>query len=137
MEDSLHSGVTTCSEGIPMNIGLSGKGNASRPAALVEMVEGGARALNLHEDWGTTPAAFDCCLSVADDMDVQVVIHTDTLNEAGFVEHTVAAMKDRTSTSSKPKGLAAAMRPSSSRSAAKTTCCRRPPTQRARLRLTH
>jgi urease subunit alpha len=79
-----------------MNIGLSGKGNASQPAALVEMVEGGACALKLHEDWGTTPAAIDCCLSVADDMDVQVMIHTDTLNESGFVEHTVAAMKGRT-----------------------------------------
>ena len=125
MEDSLHSGVTTCFgggtgpahgtlattctpgpwhigrmlqsfDGIPMNIGLSGKGNASQPAALVEMVNAGACALKLHEDWGTTPAAIDCCLSVADDMDVQVMIHTDTLNESGFVEHTVAAMKGRT-----------------------------------------
>nr|WP_323782415.1 urease subunit alpha [Amylibacter sp.] len=125
MEDSLHSGVTTCFgggtgpahgtlattctpgpwhigrmlqafDGIPMNIGLSGKGNASQPEALVEMVEGGACALKLHEDWGTTPAAIDCCLSVADDMDVQVMIHTDTLNESGFVEHTLAAMKGRT-----------------------------------------
>ncbi|MEQ6203476.1 urease subunit alpha [Sulfitobacter sp. HNIBRBA2951] len=125
MEDSLHSGVTTCFgggtgpahgtlattctpgpwhigrmlqsfDGIAMNIGLSGKGNASQPAALVEMVKGGACALKLHEDWGTTPAAIDCCLSVADDMDVQVMIHTDTLNESGFVEHTVGAMKGRT-----------------------------------------
>jgi urease subunit alpha len=125
MEDSLHSGVTTCFgggtgpahgtlattctpgpwhigrmlqsfDGIPMNIGLSGKGNASQPAALVEMVDAGACALKLHEDWGTTPAAIDCCLSVADDMDVQVMIHTDTLNESGFVEHTVAAMRGRT-----------------------------------------
>ncbi|HEV8036512.1 urease subunit alpha [Yoonia sp.] len=125
MEDSLHSGVTTCFgggtgpahgtlattctpgpwhigrmlqsfDGIQMNIGLSGKGNASQPAALVEMVNGGACALKLHEDWGTTPGAIDCCLSVADDMDVQVMIHTDTLNESGFVEHTVAAMKGRT-----------------------------------------
>ncbi|WP_226781618.1 urease subunit alpha [Oceaniglobus trochenteri] len=125
IEDALHSGVTTmlgggtgpahgtlattCTPGpwhigrmmqaiddVPMNIGLSGKGNASRPEALVEMVNGGACALKLHEDWGTTPAAIDCCLSVADDMDVQVMIHTDTLNESGFVEHTVAAMKGRT-----------------------------------------
>lgn len=125
MEDSLHSGVTTCFgggtgpahgtlattctpgpwhigrmlqsfDGIPMNIGLSGKGNASQPAALVEMVNAGACALKLHEDWGTTPAAIDCCLSVADEMDVQVMIHTDTLNESGFVEHTVGAMKGRT-----------------------------------------
>ncbi|KAF0677243.1 urease subunit alpha [Profundibacterium mesophilum] len=125
MEDSLHSGVTTCFgggtgpahgtlattctpgpwhigrmlqafDGVAMNIGLSGKGNASRPEALVEMVEGGACALKLHEDWGTTPAAIDCCLSVADEMDVQVMIHTDTLNESGFVEQTVGAMKGRT-----------------------------------------
>ncbi len=79
-----------------MNFGLSGKGNASRPDALVEMVNAGACALKLHEDWGTTPGAIDCCLSVADDMDVQVMIHTDTLNESGFVENTVAAIKGRT-----------------------------------------
>jgi urease subunit alpha len=125
MEDALHSGVTTCFgggtgpahgtlattctpgpwhigrmlqafDGIPMNIGLSGKGNASQPEALEEMVRGGACALKLHEDWGTTPAAIDCCLTVADAMDVQVMIHTDTLNESGFVEHTVNAMKGRT-----------------------------------------
>jgi len=125
MDDALHSGVTTmlgggtgpahgtlattCTPGpwhigrmlqaidaVPMNIGLSGKGNASQPEALVEMVTAGACALKLHEDWGTTPAAIDCCLSVADDMDVQVMIHTDTLNESGFVETTVAAMKGRT-----------------------------------------
>lgn len=125
IDDALHSGITTmlgggtgpahgtlattCTpgpwhigrmlqamDGVPMNIGLAGKGNASQPAALVEMVNGGACALKLHEDWGTTPAAIDCCLSVADDMDVQVMIHTDTLNESGFVENTVAAMKGRT-----------------------------------------
>jgi urease subunit alpha len=124
-EDALHSGVTTmlgggtgpahgtlattCTPGpwhiarmmqaldaIPMNFGLSGKGNASQPEALVEMVQAGACALKLHEDWGTTPAAIDCCLSVADDMDVQVMIHTDTLNESGFVENTLAAIKGRT-----------------------------------------
>jgi urease subunit alpha len=124
-EDALHSGVTTllgggtgpahgtlattCTpgpwhisrmlqalDGIPMNFGLSGKGNASRPEGLVEMVKAGASALKLHEDWGTTPAAIDCCLSVADDMDVQVMIHTDTLNESGFVENTLAAIKGRT-----------------------------------------
>jgi urease subunit alpha len=72
-------------DAFPMNIGLSGKGNASRPEALIEMVEAGASSLKLHEDWGTTPAAIDCCLSVADDYDVQVMIHTDTLNESGFV----------------------------------------------------
>ncbi|OWY17277.1 urease subunit alpha [Thioclava sp. JM3] len=83
-------------DALPVNLALSGKGNASRPEALVEMVEGGAAALKLHEDWGTTPGAIDCCLSVADDMDVQVMIHTDTLNESGFVENTLAAIKGRT-----------------------------------------
>jgi urease subunit alpha len=79
-----------------MNIGVSGKGNASLPDALEEMVRGGACALKLHEDWGTTPAAIDCCLTVADRMDVQVMIHTDTLNESGFVENTLAAIAGRT-----------------------------------------
>jgi len=83
-------------DAIPMNFAISGKGNASLPAGLVEMVEAGASALKLHEDWGTTPAAIDCCLSVADDMDVQVMIHTDTLNESGFVENTLAAIRGRT-----------------------------------------
>jgi urease subunit alpha len=125
IEDALHSGLTTmlgggtgpahgtlattCTPGpwhigrmlqaadaFPMNLAFAGKGNASQPAALVEMVNAGACALKLHEDWGTTPAAIDCCLDVADDMDVQVMIHTDTLNESGFVENTVAAMKGRT-----------------------------------------
>lgn len=83
-------------DAFPMNIGLSGKGNASQPAALEEMVKGGACALKLHEDWGTTPAAIDCCLSVADNFDVQVMIHTDTLNESGFVEDTINAIGGRT-----------------------------------------
>jgi urease subunit alpha len=83
-------------EGLPMNLAFSGKGNASRPAALEEMVRAGASSLKLHEDWGTTPAAIDCCLSVADRFDVQVMIHTDTLNESGFVEDTIAAFKGRT-----------------------------------------
>ena len=125
IDEALHSGVTTmlgggtgpahgtlattCTPGpwhigrmiqalddVPVNIGLSGKGNASQPAALEEMVRGGACALKLHEDWGTTPAAIDCCLSVADAMDVQVMIHTDTLNESGFVERTVDAIGGRT-----------------------------------------
>jgi urease subunit alpha len=125
IDDALHSGITTmlgggtgpahgtlattCTpgpwhmarmlqsfDGFAMNIGISGKGNASRPEALIEMVHGGACALKLHEDWGTTPAAIDCCLTVADDMDVQVMIHTDTLNESGFVENTLAAIKGRT-----------------------------------------
>jgi len=125
IDDALHSGITTmlgggtgpahgtlattCTPGpwhigrmlqaldaFPMNFGLAGKGNAARPAALVEMVEAGACAMKLHEDWGTTPAAIDCCLGVADEMDVQVMIHTDTLNESGFVENTIAAMRGRT-----------------------------------------
>ena len=125
IEDALHSGLTTmlgggtgpahgtlattCTPGpwhlgrmlqsadaFPMNLAFAGKGNASLPAALEEQVRAGACALKLHEDWGTTPAAIDCCLSVADAMDVQVMIHTDTLNESGFVEHTLKAMKGRT-----------------------------------------
>ncbi len=83
-------------EGLPMNLGFMGKGNASLPAALVEQVKAGAIGLKLHEDWGTTPAAIDCCLGVADEHDVQVAIHTDTLNESGFVETTIAAFKGRT-----------------------------------------
>ncbi len=125
IEDALHSGLTTmlgggtgpaqgsmattCTpgpwnigrmlqavDGLPMNIGFAGKGNASLPAALEEQVMAGACSLKLHEDWGTTPGAIDCCLGVADDLDVQVMIHTDTLNESGFVEHTMAAIKGRT-----------------------------------------
>jgi urease subunit alpha len=125
LEDALHSGVTTmlgggtgpahgtlattCTpgpwhigrmlqaiDGAAMNIGFSGKGNASLPGALEEMVTAGACALKLHEDWGTTPGAIDCCLTVADQMDVQVMIHTDTLNESGFVENTIKALKGRT-----------------------------------------
>ncbi len=101
--------ATTCTSGpwhihrmleaadaFPMNIGFLGKGNASLPGALREQVEAGAMGLKLHEDWGTTPAAIDCCLSVADDMDVQVAIHSDTLNESGFVEATLDAFKGRT-----------------------------------------
>ncbi|MCE8533273.1 urease subunit alpha [Ruegeria pomeroyi] len=125
IEDALHSGLTTmlgggtgpahgtlattCTPGpwhigrmlqaadaFPMNLAFAGKGNAALPAALEEQVLAGACALKLHEDWGTTPATIDCCLSVADAMDVQVMIHTDTLNESGFVEQTVKAMKGRT-----------------------------------------
>ncbi len=83
-------------EAFPMNLGFLGKGNASLPEALREQVEAGAMGLKLHEDWGTTPAAIDCCLTVADEMDVQVAIHTDTLNESGFVEATIGAFKGRT-----------------------------------------
>ena len=83
-------------DSFPMNLGFFGKGNASLPEALVEQVQAGACGLKLHEDWGTTPSAIDTCLSVADDMDVQVMIHTDTLNESGFVENTTASFKGRT-----------------------------------------
>ena len=83
-------------DGLPMNLGFLGKGNASLPAALDEQVVAGALGLKLHEDWGTTPAAIDCCLGVAERFDVQVAIHTDTLNESGFVEDTFAAFKGRT-----------------------------------------
>lgn len=83
-------------DAFPMNLGFLGKGNASRPEALTQQVEAGVVGLKLHEDWGTTPAAIDCCLSVAEDTDTQVAIHTDTLNESGFVEDTIAAFKGRT-----------------------------------------
>jgi len=83
-------------EGLPVNLAFAGKGNASRPEALIEQIHAGAAALKLHEDWGTTPAAIDCCLDVADRFDIQVMIHTDTLNESGFVEDTIAAFKGRT-----------------------------------------
>lgn len=83
-------------DSLPMNLAFAGKGNASHPAALEEMILGGAAALKLHEDWGTTPAAIDCCLSTADEFDVQVMIHTDTLNESGFVESTIDAVAGRT-----------------------------------------
>ncbi len=82
-------------DAFPMNLGFLGKGNSAQPEGLVEQVQAGAMGLKLHEDWGTTPAAIDTCLSVADLYDVQVAIHTDTLNEAGFVENTIAAFKDR------------------------------------------
>src|ERR1700686_420257 len=88
--------MLAAAEAFPMNLGFLGKGNASRPEALREQVEAGAIGLKLHEDWGTTPAAIDCCLAVADEMDVQVAIHTDTLNESGFVEASIAAFKGRT-----------------------------------------
>ena len=83
-------------DGFPVNIGIFGKGNASLPAGLIEQIEAGVCGLKLHEDWGATPSAIDCCLSVADDMDVQVAIHSDSLNEGGFVEETIAAFKGRT-----------------------------------------
>jgi urease subunit alpha len=90
----IHS-MLRAAESFPMNLGFQGKGNASLPGALEEQVAAGAYGLKLHEDWGTTPAAIDCCLSVADKYDVQVTIHTDTLNESGFAEDTFAAFKGR------------------------------------------
>jgi urease subunit alpha len=91
----IHS-MLSATDAFPMNIGFFGKGNVSLPEPLEEQVRAGAIGLKLHEDWGSTPAAIDNCLAVADRMDVQVAIHTDTLNEAGFLEHTLAAFKDRT-----------------------------------------
>ena len=88
--------MLAAADAFPMNLGFLGKGNASNPRALQEQVEAGAIGLKLHEDWGSTPSAIDCCLSVAEHMDVQVALHSDTLNEAGFLESTVAAFKDRT-----------------------------------------
>src|SRR6201997_523282 len=139
------SNATTCTPGpwhiqrmlqaadsFPMNLGLFGKGNSSTPAGLVEQIEAGACGLKLHEDWGTTPAAIDACLSVADDMDVQVAIHTDTLNEAGFVEEAIRAFKGRTIHTYHRKERGVAMPPTSSECAASPTACRRRPTRRCR-----
>src|SRR3954451_5779894 len=89
------SRMLQAADALPVNLGFFGKGNASRPEALEEQIRAGAVGLKLHEDWGTTPAAIDCCLSVAEAHDVQVAIHTDTLNESGFVEDTLAAFKGR------------------------------------------
>ena len=91
----IHS-MLMAAEAFPMNLGFFGKGNASQPAPLIEQVQAGVIGLKLHEDWGTTPSAIDTCLGVADAMDIQVAIHSDTLNEAGFLEHTLAAFKGRT-----------------------------------------
>jgi len=88
--------MLAAADAFPMNLGFLGKGNASRPEALRQQVDAGAIGLKLHEDWGTTPAAIDCCLTVAEETDTQVAIHTDTLNESGFVEDTIAAFKGRT-----------------------------------------
>ena len=88
--------MLAATDALPMNFGFLGKGNAAMPEALREQLEAGACGLKLHEDWGTTPAAIDTCLTVADEYDVQVAIHTDTLNEAGFVEDTLAAFRGRT-----------------------------------------
>ncbi|KAJ6689160.1 hypothetical protein OIU85_005555 [Salix viminalis] len=95
--EAISSGVTTLStDGLPLNFGFTGKGNASKPEELHKIIRAGAMGLKLHEDWGTTPAAIDNCLNVAEEYDIQANIHTDTLNESGFVEDTIAAFKGRT-----------------------------------------
>jgi urease subunit alpha len=91
-------------DSLPVNLGFLAKGNASLPGGLVEQIEAGCMGLKLHEDWGTTPAAIDCCLSVAEETDVQVAIHSDTLNESGFVEDTIAAIGGRAIHSFQPEG---------------------------------
>src|SRR5262245_28210650 len=91
----IHS-MLAAAEAFPMNLGFLGKGNASLPLPLIEQIKAGAIGLKLHEDWGTTPGAIDNCLAVAERMDVQVAIHTDTLNESRFVEASIAAFKGRT-----------------------------------------
>ena len=116
-------------EALPINLGFLGKGNASRPEALIEQIEAGAMGLKLHEDWGTTPAAIDCCLTVADQHDVQVAIHTDTLNESGFVEDTLAAFHGRTIHTYHTEAPAAGMHRTSSRPVVRPTCCPHPLTR--------
>jgi urease subunit alpha len=112
-------------DAFPMNLGFLGKGNASRPEALSQQIDAGAIGLKLHEDWGTTPAAIDCCLDVAEVTDTQVSIHSDTLNESGFVEDTIARRRAARSAPSTPRAPAAATRPTSCASSASRTSCRR------------
>jgi urease subunit alpha len=106
----------------PMNFGFTGKGNSSAPEGLVEQIVGGAIGLKLHEDWGTTPTAIDACLRVAEQHDVQVTIHTDTLNESGFVDDSIAAFKGRTIHTYHTEGRGGHA-PTSSACAASRTCC--------------
>lgn len=137
--------ATTCTSGpwhmarmlqaadaFPMNIGFTGKGNASLPLPLEEQVLAGAIGLKLHEDWGSTPAAIDNCLEVAERHDIQVAIHTDTLNESGFVETTLGAFKGRTIHTYHTEAPAAATHRTSSRPAASPTCCPARPTRHGR-----
>lgn len=137
--------ATTCTSGpwhmarmlqaadaFPMNIGFTGKGNASLPLPLEEQVLAGAIGLKLHEDWGSTPAAIDNCLEVAERHDIQVAIHTDTLNESGFVETTLGAFKGRTIHTYHTEEPAAATHRTSSRPAASPTCCPARPTRHGR-----
>jgi urease subunit alpha len=116
-------------DSFPMNLGFAGKGNASLPGSLVEMIEAGACAMKLHEDWGTTPAAIDCCLSVADDHDVQVMLHSDTLNESGFVEDTIRAFRGRTIHAFHTEGAGGGHAPDIIKSRVCRTCCPPPPTR--------
>ena len=162
IDDALHSGITTmlgggtgpahgtlattCTPGawhigrmlqsadsFPMNLAFAGKGNAALPEGLVEQIYAGACALKLHEDWGTTPAAIDNCLNVADDMDIQVMIHTDTLNESGFVENTITAIKTEQYMHSIPKALAAVTHLISLRYAVRAMLSHRRRTQRGHI----
>ena len=119
-------------DGFPVNLGFAGKGNASRPEALEEMIKAGACAMKLHEDWGTTPAAIDCCLAVADAYDVQVMIHTDTLNESGFVEDTIKAFKGRTIHALHTEGAGGGHAPDIIKVAGLQTCCRPRPIRHGR-----
>ena len=123
-------------DALPMNLGFLGKGNASLPAALDEQIEAGAMGLKLHEDWGTTPAAIDYCLNVAERYDVQVAIHTDTLNESGFVETTMAAFKGRAIHAYHTEGAGGGHAPDIIKLAARQTSCRRRPTRRGPTRST-
>ncbi len=117
-------------EAFPINLGFLGKGNSSEPAPLIEQIEAGAIGLKLHEDWGTTPAAIDCALTVAEKYDVQVAIHTDTLNESGFVQDSIAAFKNRTIHTYHTEGAGGGHAPTSSKSAASLIACPLPPIRR-------
>ena len=119
-------------EEFPVNLGFLGKGNASAPDPLREQIAAGVIGLKLHEDWGTTPAAIDCALSVAEEYDVQVAIHTDTLNEAGFVEDSIRAFKGRTIHTYHTEGAGGGHAPDILRVWASPTACRRRPTRRCR-----
>ncbi len=140
---SAGTSATTCTPGpwhmaqmlraadsFPMNLAFAGKGNAAKPEALVEMIEAGACALKLHEDWGTTPAAIDNCLTVADRHDIQVMIHTDTLNESGYVDDTIAAFKGRTIHAFHTEGAGGGHAPDIMKVGGLPMCCPPRPTRR-------
>ncbi len=121
---------------LPLNIGFPGKGNTSQPEGLDDQIRAGAIGLKLHEDWGTTPAAIDCCLGVAERHDVQVTIHTDTLNESGYVDDSIAAFKGRTIHTYHTEGAGGGHAPDIIACAASRTSCRARRTRRARTRST-